>query len=152
MQREVRLGRPPVVLDLTDASAGNANGIGTADFTTIRLARKMNLGRTYPNALTSTVARPVALPMVLPSDRLAIQAALSTCNAVGREPRVVRISDTLHLGRFSVSSAMLQEAASTTGIRMLATPAPRPVDHIGNLMDLGAPSLVASSIAIDEPC
>src|SRR3989440_7910353 len=60
-----------VVLDIADASGGNANGIRLADFTTVRAARKMDLGRTYPNALTSTVARPVALPMVLPSDRLA---------------------------------------------------------------------------------
>ncbi|HTD76556.1 MAG TPA: lactate racemase domain-containing protein, partial [Chloroflexota bacterium] len=73
-----------VVLDIADASGGNANGIGLADFTTVRAARKMDFGRTYPNALTSTVARPVALPMVLPSDRLAFAAALLTCNAVGR--------------------------------------------------------------------
>src|SRR5207302_807723 len=41
-----------VVLDLSDASTGNANGVGMADFTTIRLARKMDLAATYPNALT----------------------------------------------------------------------------------------------------
>src|SRR5206468_6652341 len=57
-----------VVLDLTDETDGNANGIGAADFTTVRALRKMSLGRTYPNALTSTVARPVAIPMVLRSE------------------------------------------------------------------------------------
>src|SRR5438270_4938407 len=98
-----------VVLDVADASGGNANGIGLADFTTVRAARKMDFGRTYPNALTSTVARPVALPMVLPSDRLAFAAALLTCNAVGREPLLMRITNTLQLGAFWVSTALLDE-------------------------------------------
>ena len=75
-----------MVLDLTAATDGNANGLGMADFTTLRAAAKMDWGRTYPNALTSTVATGVALPMVLPNDRLALAAALLTCNAVGREP------------------------------------------------------------------
>src|SRR5437667_1101400 len=42
-----------VVLDLTDETDGNANGIGTADITTARAAHKMDLARTYPNGLTS---------------------------------------------------------------------------------------------------
>src|SRR5436309_3321171 len=89
-----------VVLDLSPETEGNANGIGTADFTTLRAASKMDLGQTYPNGLTSTVVGPTALPMVLPSDRLALAAALLTCNAVGRAPRVMRIANTLRLGDF----------------------------------------------------
>src|SRR5204862_1037066 len=57
-----------VVLDLTDATDGNGNGLGTADFITVRAARKMDLVRTYPNGLTSTVVGPVGIPMILPSD------------------------------------------------------------------------------------
>src|SRR5206468_1850281 len=91
-----------VVLDLTAESRGNANGVGTADFTTVRLAEKMRLADTYPNSLTSTVPGPVKLPMVLPSDLLAIKAAILTCHAVGRAPRVVRIRDTLTLGEMWV--------------------------------------------------
>src|SRR5439155_12254945 len=65
-----------VILDLTEESDGNASGSGTADFTTVRAADKMDFGRSYPNGLTSTVVGPVRLPMVLPSDRLALAAAL----------------------------------------------------------------------------
>src|SRR5579883_414631 len=68
-----------VVLDLTDETDGNGNGLGTADFTTVRAAQKMDFGQTYPNGLTSTVVGPVAVPMILPSDRLAFAAALLTC-------------------------------------------------------------------------
>ena len=98
-----------VVLDLTAETDGNANGIGTADFTTVRAAGKMDFGQTYPNGLTSTVVGPVALPMILPSDRLALAAALLTCNAVGRAPRLLRIASTLRLDEFAVSASLLDE-------------------------------------------
>jgi len=125
-----------VVLDLSDASGGNANGIGMADFTTVRFVRKMDLGRTYPNALTSTVPRPVAIPMVLPSDRLAIAAALLTCNAVGREPRLVRIQDTLHLESFSVSASMLGDVESDLHQHVDSAPESLHFDPHGDLVDL----------------
>jgi hypothetical protein len=125
-----------VVLDLTDETGGNANGLGTADFTTVRVARKVILGRTYPNALTSTVPRPVALPMVLPTDRLAIAAAVLTCNAVGRAPRVVRIKNTLRLGDLWISAALLEDAQRDASITIEAAPAPFPFDGDGNLPEL----------------
>jgi hypothetical protein len=127
-----------VVLDLTDETGGNANGLGTADFTTVRVAGKFILGRTYPNALTSTVPRPVALPMVLPSDRLAIAAAVLTCNAVGRAPRVVRIRNTLRLDELWISVALLDEAQQDKRITILAAPAPIEFDGAGNLPELQA--------------
>ena len=133
-----------VVLDIADASGGNANGIGLADFTTVRAARKMDFGRTYPNALTSTVARPVALPMVLPSDRLALAAALLTCNAVGREPRLMRITNTLRLDEFWVSTALLGEVERDPAQQILAGPEAVPFDAAGNVVAL-SPQLSAVS-------
>jgi hypothetical protein len=126
-----------VVLDLTEESAGNANGIGTADFTTVRAADKMDLGATYPNGLTSTVVGPVRVPMVLPSDRLALAAAVLTCNAVGREPRLMRIRDTLHLGEFWASAALLEDIRQDPTQHILAEPRAVPFDDAGNLTDLG---------------
>lgn len=136
-----------VVLDLSDASNRNANGIGTADFTTIRLARKLSLAATYPNALTSTVAGPVKLPMVLPSDRLALAAALLTCNAVSREPRLLRIRNTLQLGEFWISPALLEEARRDPSQEIVDAAAPIPFDTDGNLPDLGGriPATIASA-------
>jgi hypothetical protein len=142
-----------VVLDLSEGSAGNANGIGLADYTTLRLARKMDLAKTYPNALTSTVPGPVALPMVLPSDRLALAAAVLTCNAVGREPRVVRIVDTLHLEDFWVSEALLDEVARDSRMEVTGGPQPFGLDGAGDLEDLaafvprGAPEGVPEAVA-----
>jgi Lactate racemase N-terminal domain len=125
-----------VILDLSDASGGNANGVGTADFTTARLARKMDFGQTYPNALTSTVPGPVKLPMVLPSDRLAIAAGILTCHAVGREPRLMRIRNTLRLDEFWVSAALLDEVQQDPRLAILAGPGPLAFDDQGDLTDL----------------
>jgi hypothetical protein len=133
-----------VVLDLTSATDGNANGIGIADFTTARAARKMDWGRTYPNALTSTVARPVALPMVLPSDQLAIAAALLTCNAVGRAPRLVRIKNTLHLEHLWVSASLLEEARENPALHAQEGPAPFPFNSAGDLPELEETKIPAS--------
>jgi hypothetical protein len=141
-----------VILDLTEESDGNANGIGTADFTTVRAAHKMDFGRTYPNGLTSTVVGPVRLPMVLPSDRLAIAAALLTCNAVGREARVMRIRNTLELGEFWVSAALLDDVLANPALHVVTRPQPFALDDAGNLMDLlstHAGILVAASASGD---
>jgi hypothetical protein len=140
-----------VVLDLAQESAGNANGMGTADFTTARLLSKVSLGSTYPNALTSTVAGPVGIPMVLPSDRLALAAAILTCNAVGREPRVLRIADTLHLEHLWMSAPVLDELRNDDRILVIRPPGPWGFDARGNLLDLAegdvAPAIPATAQA-----
>ena len=107
----------------------------------------MDLGRTYPNALTSTVARPVAIPMILPSDRLALKAALLTCNAVGRAPRLLRIADTLRLREFAVSASLLDEVQHNPDLEVIGGPAPLPFDGDGNLRDLGDPGASIRSVA-----
>ena len=130
-----------VVLDLTDETDGNANGIGTAHFTTVRALRKMSLAQTYPNGLTSTVVGPVGIPMTLPNDRLALQAALLTCNAVGREPRVLRIASTLRLDEFVVSESLLDDVRRDARLSIVSGPEDPPFDAGGNLTDLTLPKL-----------
>ena len=130
-----------VVLDLTDETDGNANGIGTAHFTTVRALRKMSLAQTYPNGLTSTVVGPVGIPMTLPNDRLALQAALLTCNAVGREPRLLRIASTLRLDEFVVSESLLDDVRRDARLSVVSGPDDPPFDADGNLTDLTLPKL-----------
>lgn len=65
-----------VVLDLTPETKGNANGVGTADFTTQRLVDKTNLEFTYANGLTSTVCAPTKIATTLENDFYAIKAAV----------------------------------------------------------------------------
>jgi hypothetical protein len=101
-----------VVLGLTEASHGNALGIGLADFTTVAVARQVDWQKTYVNCFTAGPAgvRRSRMPMVLPTDDDAIRAALSMCGRAVDEPkRVVRIRSTLHLTELWVSDALLDE-------------------------------------------
>src|SRR5699024_533475 len=69
-----------VVLDLTPETEGNANGVGTADFTTQRLIDKTDWDAMYANGLTSTVVAPTKAATTLKNDYLALKAAVKTCN------------------------------------------------------------------------
>lgn len=122
------------VLDLTEASHGNANGLGIADFTTRRVFDKLDFTETYPNALTSNVPVSVKIPMVLPDDRAAIRAAIKTCLIWDKtKVRLVRIRDTLSLSEMEVSEALLPEVRSNPRLEVVAGPYPLPFDAAGNL-------------------
>ncbi|GAB3045760.1 nickel pincer cofactor-dependent isomerase, group 22 [Virgibacillus ainsalahensis] len=97
-----------VVLDLTEETEGNANGVGTADFTTQRLVDKMDREATYANGLTSTVVGPTHISTALPNDEQAIKAAIKTCNILDfNTVKMVRIKNTLHVSEIEVSEALL---------------------------------------------
>ncbi len=120
-----------VFLGLTEETGGNANGLGMADVVTERLAGSMDRPATYMNALTSTTPAPVKTPMVMPTDEMAISAALTMCAGVEpREARLVRIENTLKLGRIWVSEALLQEVKKNERLEILEEPRPMRFDLI----------------------
>lgn len=122
------------VLDLTEETHGNANGLGMADFSTKRAFDKMDFEKTYPNALTSTVIGVIKIPMILPNDRLAVQAAIKTCNCIDyNNPRIVRIKNSLKIAEIYISEALLEEARTNTQIEILGEPAEMAFDREGNL-------------------
>lgn len=123
------------VLDLTDKSHGNANGLGILDFTTKRVFDKFQFEQTYPNGLTSTVPLTVKIPMVLKHDRHAIQAAIKTCNILDLEKvRLVRIKNTLSLSEIEVSESLLAEVKANPNLETIAQPYALPFDEAGNLL------------------
>jgi hypothetical protein len=125
-----------VVLDLTEKTHGNANGMGAADFTTRKLVDKADWDATYANALTSTVCEPIRIPMVLASDQEAIRAAVKTSFARDlAKVRLVRIKDTLSLGEIYVSEALLPEAEANPDIEVCGSPVAMKFDAVGNLID-----------------
>jgi len=125
-----------VVLDLTEATHGNANGMGKADVVTRRLVDKTNFPMTYCNALTSTVFAPVMMPMVMECDRDAVAAAIKACNARDlARARVVRIKDTLHLDDILISEAMLAEAGAHPRLTVVGEPAAMKFDGEGNFVE-----------------
>ena len=123
-----------VVLDLTEKTGGNANGVGTADFTTRRLVDKTDFQALYANGITSTVVRPNAIPTTLECDRDAIRAAVKTCNALDlSKVRLVRIKNTLQLGEIMISEAMLPDALSLDNVTVCSEPFEMQFDELGNL-------------------
>lgn len=124
-----------IVLDLTHETQGNANGVGTADFTTQRLVDKMDREATSVNGLTSTVCAPTKIATTLPNDLLAIKAAVKTCNILDyTKCRLVRIQDTLHLGEIEISVNLLEEAKLQAEIDILTEPYDFQFDSEGNLV------------------
>lgn len=125
-----------VVLDLTEKTNGNANGVGTADFTTRRLVNKADYKAMYANGITSTVVGPTAIPMTLDNDSEAIRAAVKTSNALDfSKVRLVRIKNTLHLGEFMISESLLDEARAMPNVTILSDPFEMKFDAEGNFID-----------------
>jgi len=122
------------VLDITDASHGNGNGLGIVDFTTERAFHKFSFEETYPNSLTSTVPVSSKIPMFLRNDRLAIQAAIKTCNiAEFRDVRLGRIKNTLEAYRMEVSENLLEEVLADSRMEILSEPQELAFNSEGNL-------------------
>jgi hypothetical protein len=94
------------MLDLTACSHGNGLGVGLASVITKRLFDKLDLEKMYPNCLTSTVLQSAVIPLIMPTDKEAIQACIRTLNQVDMtRTRVVRISNSLHIGHIMLSAA-----------------------------------------------
>jgi hypothetical protein len=122
VQTELRAARL-VILDLSEKTKGNATGVGLADICTRRLFEKIDFGATYMNHITSTVLPGGKIPVMMNSDRHAVQCAVKTCNAPDMDRlRVVRIPNTLHLETLLISEALLEEAKANPKIEVLSVP------------------------------
>ncbi len=125
-----------LVRDLTEKTAGNAVGIGLADFATRRLANKINFKYTYTNSLTSGTVMRSKLPIILETDREAIEAALGTIGLT--EPpgaRIVRIKNTLELEEFRASEALREAIQANPDLEMTGSPEPIAFSPAGDLID-----------------
>jgi hypothetical protein len=98
-----------VVTDLTEASHGNACGIGLADVTTRRLLDKVDWDATYTNGVTSGFYSHFKLPIVAATDAQALEWGIRASHDPHKRKKIVRITDTLHLSEMYVSEAVLEE-------------------------------------------
>ncbi|MCU0559589.1 MAG: hypothetical protein MUD16_05280 [Desulfobacterales bacterium] len=125
-----------VILNLSAKTGGNAIGMGNADIITEKVFQALDYEATLMNALTSLSLHKAFIPVRLPNDQKAIQAALTT---IGPTPasasRVVVIRDTLHLAEFWASRALRADLAGAAEAEIVATGRLR-FDASGNLMPL----------------
>jgi Lactate racemase N-terminal domain len=128
-----------IVGDVSEASHGNALGVGLADFTTRRLFEKVDYEAMNQNVLTSTFVERAKIPMVMENDREALEAALR-CNW-GVEPedtRFIRIPNTLHLRYAYLSENLLDEALANGNVEVVEEAAELDFDENGNLASFDA--------------
>ena len=122
------------VLDVSDASHGNAMGVGFASATTQRLYQKIDMDAMYPNAITATVLGGVRIPVVMPNDRECIQLCVRTCTGIDHSaPRIVRIPNSLHLEYIQLSAAYGPALETIPGLEIADGPLPFAFDPQGNL-------------------
>jgi hypothetical protein len=111
--------RTIVALSLTEASHGNAVGVGLADLISRRLRDDIDDAAMAINVITSGFLERGKVPITLPTDQAAIETALSRLPPDSRRrPRAARILDTLHVSDFDVSEALVDELASRPGITL----------------------------------
>lgn len=122
------------VLDLSQETHGNGLGIGLASATTKRVYDQLDLAAMYPNAITCTVLTGVRIPLVMESDKETIQVCIKSCNEIDKKnPRVVRIPNSLHLEHIMLSEAYLDEIRGNPNLMIESEPEYLPFDENGNL-------------------
>ena len=121
------------ILSLTEASHGNATGVGFGDAITHRLRDAVDPAMTYPNVLTSTVTNIAAIPISFATDKQVVQAMVKCSNAVREaDVRLSIIRSTKDLGFIYVSENMADEARQK-GMEVVGTPFDIPFDADGRL-------------------
>src|SRR5690606_14255015 len=91
------------VRGLTEATHGNATGIGIAEFTNRRTIAQVDQNITAVNCITGGHPTAAMLPIAFETDREVVEAALSTLGLTPPERvRIAQIADTLHLSELLV--------------------------------------------------
>jgi lactate racemase-like protein len=123
-----------VVRQLTEATHGNATGIGSVDFCTTRLVRQMDRQVTAINCITGNHPEAARVPIHYETDRELLDAALANIGLT--EPvdaRVLWIRNTLDLVEVECSAAYYGEARGRSDLRAVSELRELPLDAVGNL-------------------
>jgi len=111
-----------VVLDLSEASHGNAIGMGMADFTTRKFLEKVDMQASYVNSLTAGVIalNSTKIPMVLENERAAVAAAIRSSGQPDlAQIRLARIQNTLKLEYILASRAAAECVRADSNVEII---------------------------------
>jgi hypothetical protein len=123
------------VRDLTEASHGNATGIGMADYTTKRLVDKIDYLATRINATTGMVPENGRVPIFYETDREVLSVAHFNSGVFDpQDLRILWIKNTLELEYLYTSQAFLEEVKSNPRLEILSDPFDFPFGPDGNLI------------------
>ena len=118
-----------VLLDLTDATKGNASGIGCADVITQHLLSRIDFNYTYANVVTSTYLDGAYIPIAMKTNSEAVALAVKTLTGVApQDARIVRIKNTLKLDEIAVSEPLLDEVRTHERMELMSEPVTMDLD------------------------
>ena len=121
----VKLG----VLNVTERSEGNANGMGLADFMPRHMYDQVDLETCYVNTLTSTEPSSTRIPMILANDKEVFQACVKLCGQVNHDDiRMVIIRSTKYLDEVYLSPAAVKAAVMPIEVTEAFQPVPFDAD------------------------
>jgi hypothetical protein len=109
-----------VLLDLSEATHGNASGIGNFDVITRKVFDQMDFESTYANDIALGCLDDCKIPVIAADEGEAIRIGIRVLR--GCDPdnlRIIRIKDTLHLGEIQISEALLETARQNPRITIL---------------------------------
>jgi hypothetical protein len=127
-----------IACDLTERSAGNADGVGVADFITDRLRDKINMNALHVNAMAGSEPEHARIPMNLPNDRATLEAALATIGVNTPETvKVIRIRNTKDLETIYLSEGFRSFAVQREDLTILDDLQEMKFDNDGNTEAIG---------------
>ena len=120
------------VLNVTEKSEGNANGMGLADFMPRHMYDEVDFEASYMNTLTSTEPNSTRVPMVLANDKEVFQACVKLSGQINPDDiRMVIIRSTKYLDEVYMSEAAIK--AAVMPIEVVSDYQDVPFDENGNL-------------------
>ena len=120
------------VLNVTEKSEGNANGMGLADFMPRHMYDEVDFEASYMNTLTSTEPNSTRVPMVLANDKEVFQGCIKLCGQINPDDiRMVIIRSTKYLDEVYMSEAAIK--AAVMPIEVVSDYQDVPFDENGNL-------------------
>ena len=124
-----------VVLDISEGSHGNANGVGLADLVTDKLVGKIDLKSTYLNVVTTGFVQRCFIPLHFPSEKETIEMAIASLGRVAaKDLRLMVIPTTLHLERVYASEALVAELKAKPGVEVMGEAMELAFDASGNMV------------------
>lgn len=109
-----------VAMDLTEATHGNALGMGLVDIAPMRFKDKIDFSATYANVLAVGATDRGKMPVIVQSDREAIDSALrSIGNQEYSAARIVIVKNTLALDTIIVSENILREISHYSNVQII---------------------------------
>ena len=111
-----------VLLDVTEASHGNAIGIGLFDVITKNILPNIDFEAMYANAIACRCVEDARIPLQARDEDEAVRIALKLCRGVRPEQaKIVRIKNTLSLQEIEVSGALLPEVKKNPRLELLSS-------------------------------